>query len=303
MSVFLYTLMILVWGFSWIAIKWQHGDVAMEVSIFYRFAIAASLMFIFGHLFNKIQKVSARHHLYFALQGTCLFCFNFIAFYSSTIYIASGLTAVVMASTPIFNAIHGKLIYKTEPSANFWFGTALGLAGITLLFTADFMATVWSTDVLIGLLYALAGTWCFSIGNMVSIRNTRNKIKPYTATSYAMVYGCIALLLIILVKGHRFEIDLNLRYFGGLMYLAIPASIIGFTVYLVLVDRMGASNAAYLLVITPIVALTVSSFYESYQWTSYSVIGLLLVIAGNICISRKTPLFGIFINKRIKNQT
>ncbi|NRA62689.1 MAG: DMT family transporter, partial [Psychrobium sp.] len=208
----------------------------------------------------------------------------------------------VMSSAPIFNAVHCKLFYKTAPSVNFWFGAILGLAGIALLFAADFMATVWSTDVLIGLLYALAGTWCFSIGNMVSIRNTKNAIKPFTATSHAMVYGCLALLLIILVRGHSFELDLNLRYVGGLMYLAIPASIIGFTVFLVLVDRMGASNAAYLLVITPIVALTVSSIYEGYQWTSYSVVGLLLVIAGNVCISRKTPLLGKFFNSSLRNQ-
>ena len=272
----------------------------MEVSIFYRFAIAACFMFIFGHLFNKLQSVERRHHLYFILQGMCLFSFNFIAFYSSTLYIASGLTAVIMASAPIYNAIHGKLIYNTPTSANFWLGGILGLAGISLLFAADLMATAWSMDVLKGVLFSLAGTWCFSMGNMISIRNARHNIAPYTATSYAMVYGCIALLVIILFKGQSFEVDLNVRYLGGLMYLAIPASVVGFTVYLILVNRMGANNAAYLLVITPIVALTVSSFYEGYQWSTHSVLGLLLVISGNLCIGRKKALLPMFIGNRQK---
>ncbi len=291
MSAFLYILMILAWGFSWIAIKWQQGPIPMEVSIFYRFALAALLMLIIGKLFNKLQKASWHHHKFFALQGLCLFCCNFLAFYSSTAYIASGLTAVVMASAPIFNALHGKFFYKTPTNTNFWPGMLIGLSGIILLFSADLIQTNWSQKVLIGLLFALAGTWCFSIGNMISIRNTRNKIQPYTATSYAMVYGCLALLIIILLKGFSFEISTDAKYLGSLLYLAIPASVIGFTAYLVLVDRIGANNAAYLLVITPIVALMVSSIFENYQWTIYSSLGLAFVFTGNVLTQYKKPLF------------
>ncbi|MGL5026811.1 MAG: hypothetical protein ACRC6P_12660 [Shewanella oncorhynchi] len=54
MAAVMYLLMIFVWGFSWIAIKWQHGEVATEVSIFYRFAIASLLMFAIGFAFNKL---------------------------------------------------------------------------------------------------------------------------------------------------------------------------------------------------------------------------------------------------------
>jgi len=298
MSALLYLLMIFVWGFSWIAIKSQQGEVAMEVSIFYRFAIAAALMFIIGKLFNKLQTTKVSHHGFFALQGLCLFCCNFIAFYSATAYIASGLVAVVMATAPIFNAIHGRLFYKTPTSANFWLGAIVGLSGLSLLFATDLMATQWSQDVLIGLLYALAGTWCFSMGNMISVRNSKQSIGPYTATSYAMLYGCIALLGLIAIKGLSFEFDASLQYVGGLIYLAAPASVIGFTVYLILVDRLGANNAAYLLVITPIIALSVSSIYEGYMWTTNSSLGLLLVIAGNVLIQRKKPFLATLMPNR-----
>ncbi|WP_028862827.1 DMT family transporter [Psychromonas aquimarina] len=294
MSALLYFVMILTWGFSWIAIKWQHGPIPMEVSIFYRFAIAAALMFIGGWYFKKLQKTTRRQHLFFALQGICLFCCNFIAFYSSTGYIASGLTAVVMAAAPVFNAVHGKLFYKTPTSPNFWLGAAVGLTGVSLLFAGDLMQTDWSVQVLIGLAYALAGTWCFSMGNMISIRNSRSSIQPFTATSYAMLYGCIALFALITCKGLPFAVSSSPLYLGSLFYLAVPASVIGFTVYLVLVDRIGANSAAYLLVITPIVALLVSSVYEDYQWTVYSSAGLLSVLFGSFLTQYKKPLFSLF---------
>ncbi len=282
MNAILYGLMIFVWGFSWIAIKWQEGDTPTEVSIFYRFAIAAVFMFVFGVVFQKLQATTKRQHLFFALQGLCLFCCNFLAFYSSTHYIASGLTAVVMATAPLFNAVHGKLIYGTAIKANFWLGVTVGLAGIGLLFGADLIQANWSTELLYGLLFSLLGTWCFSMGNMISVHNSRNQIQPYTATCYAMMYGCVALLIIINLNGHSLDVDMSPRYAASLLYLAIPASVIGFTVYLMLVDRLGANQAAYLLLITPIVALATSSFFEGYNWTLYSTLGLALVIAGNL---------------------
>ena len=290
MSVLLYISMIFLWGLSWISIKWQHGDVPMEVSIFYRFVIAAIIMLIIGKVWRKLQAVKAQDQPFIALQGLCLFCFNFLAFYSATLYIPSGLVAVLMATAPIFNAFHSKLFYQTQTTTNFWLGATLGLIGISLLFAGDLLKTDWSQDTLYGLLFAMLGTWCFSIGNMLSIRNSKHNIQPFTATSYAMVYGCIALLFIIVIRGLSFEFSMSTQYIGSLLYLAIPASVLGFTFYLILVDRLGASNAAYILVLTPIVALAASAVFEDYHWTLYSTLGLVLVILGNVLTQRKKPL-------------
>ena len=291
MTALLYISMIFIWGLSWISIKWQHGEVAMEISIFYRFAIAAILMLIIGKYWNKLQPVKRSDQLFIGLQGVCLFCFNFLAFYSATLYIPSGLVAVFMATAPIFNAFHSKLFFKTKTNINFWLGGILGLAGISLLFAGDIQQTTWSKETLMGLLFALLGTWCFSIGNMLSMRNTKNNVQPFTATCYAMVYGCAALLIIILLRDISFTFSMTTQYAGSLLNLAIPASVLGFTCYLILVDRLGASNAAYILVITPIVALTASAIFEDYHWSIYSTIGLFMVIIGNLLTQRKKTLF------------
>jgi drug/metabolite transporter (DMT)-like permease len=45
---------------------------------------------------------------------------------------------------------------------------------------------------------------------------------------------------------------------------------------------MGPERAAYCTVLFPIVALALSTVYEGYRWSALSVIGLLLVVAGNL---------------------
>ena len=89
------------------------------------------------------------------------------------------------------------------------------------------------------------------------------------------------------VRGIPFEMDWSARYIGALWYLVIPGSVIGFTAYLTLVGRMGPERAAYCTVLFPVVALNVSAFVEGYQWTAPALLGLVLVMAGNVLVFRK----------------
>jgi drug/metabolite transporter (DMT)-like permease len=85
-----------------------------------------------------------------------------------------------------------------------------------------------------------------------------------------------------LVAGLPFALEPGPRYLGALLYLAIPGSVIGFTAYLTLVGRIGPERAAYCTVLFPIVALAVSTLFEGYQWSFLAVVGLVLVVAGNL---------------------
>jgi drug/metabolite transporter (DMT)-like permease len=89
------------------------------------------------------------------------------------------------------------------------------------------------------------------------------------------------------VSGTPFGFEWNTRYIGSLLYLVIPGSVIGFTAYLTLVGRMGPERAAYCTVLFPVVALNVSAYAEGYQWTVPALMGLVLVMVGNVLVFRK----------------
>ena len=62
---------------------------------------------------------------------------------------------------------------------------------------------------------------------------------------------------------------------------------IGFTAYLTLVGRLGPERAAYSTVLFPVVALNVSALFEDYRWTAPALVGLVLVMLGNVLVFRK----------------
>jgi len=284
MNVLLYISTLFIWGGSWLAIKWQTGPVPIPVSIFYRFALAAMILMLIMLVFRRMQKTTPRDHLFFILQGACLFSFNFIAFYSATTYIASGLVAVAMSTATLFNAIHNQLFWKIVPSMRFRIGAPVGIVGLIVMLWADLESNRWSMGTVAGMGFSLLGTWLFSLGNMVSVRHTRVGIRPATSNAWSMGYGCIILLLLIGIKGEPMVWDDGARYLGALLYLAIFASVIGFSTYLMLVARMGANSAAYTLVATPVVALGLSTLFEGFQWNVGGVFGLGMIVIGNVIV-------------------
>jgi EamA-like transporter family. len=64
--------------------------------------------------------------------------------------------------------------------------------------------------------------------------------------------------------------------------------IIAFWSYLTLLGRVGVERAAYATLIFPLVALGISTIFEGYQWTAYAVIGIVLILGGNLLILKRS---------------
>jgi drug/metabolite transporter (DMT)-like permease len=194
----------------------------------------------------------------------------------------------------LFNAFNQWLIWRKKPSLSIYVASIFGLTGLVLLFWQQLESTQHLQQIIYGILFSAAGTYCFSLGNMISMRHTQNGIKPWTGNAYGMIYGVGILLAAIQLFGVEWSWDSRPIYIGSLFYLAIPGSIIGFTVYLLLVARIGANKAAYTTVLFPLVALTISTVVEGYQWDVLAFIGLALVVSGVIVSSRGEQLFHWF---------
>jgi drug/metabolite transporter (DMT)-like permease len=279
---------VLIWGTTWIAIKLQVGEVAIAASIAYRFALAAALLFAVLLLSGRLQKLDRRGQVICLIQGLCLFCINFLCFYTASQWIHSGLIAVIFSTATLWNALNARLFFKQKIAANVLAGGALGLAGLGLLFWPELAGHAASRETLLGIGLSLLGTLCFSAGNLLSSLQQKAGLKPLTTNAWGMFYGALMLVAISLVNGTPFGFEWSTRYVGSLLYLAIPGSVIGFTAYLTLVGRMGPERAAYCTVLFPVVALNISVFVEGYQWTAPALFGLLLVMLGNVLVFRKT---------------
>ncbi len=281
MTAFLYIITLFAWGTSWIAIAMQNGPVDSVVSVFYRFLIAGLVLFPILFFTGRLQKVRRNDHLWFFLQGICLFCFNFICFYVASQYMASGLLSIVFSSAIFFNTINNRVFWGVQPNKAVYWAGLIGITGLVLLFWKELEQTSASGELLLGIGLSALGTFSFSLGNMITVRHNKNGINPLTSTAYGMSYGAVILLGILIVSQIPITWDGRPEYLYGLLWSAIVASVVGFTAYLTLVNRIGANQAAYATVVFPVIALGISSIYEGYTWGVLNVLGLVLVLFGN----------------------
>ncbi|MCP5086767.1 MAG: EamA family transporter, partial [Rhodobacteraceae bacterium] len=126
------------------------------------------------------------------------------------------------------------------------------------------------------------GTLIFSLGNMASRKNNSFGITPVTANAWGMGIGAAILFAIVVVSHLPLTIPTDTTYLLALTYLAVFASIVGFTTYLLLVARVGSAQAGYATVIFPVVALMASTLFEGFQWTPIAIAGVILALIGNL---------------------
>lgn len=282
MNIFLYYLVVVIWGTTWIAIFLQQGPVAAPVSIFWRFALASLTIMVVLIALRRLRKLVLRDHLFCILQGCCVFGFNFLCFYNAAAWINTGLESVIFSMAVLFNAVNSFLFFGQKPPSRFYSAAFLGLTGIVTLFWNDLLASGLNSTLLLGIGLSMLGTFGFSLGNMISMRHQRNGLETMTTNAWAMLYGTMIMGAIALFRGDDFTPEWTFSYLGALVYLALFGSVIAFGAYFTLVGRIGASNAAYSTLLFPLVALSISTVYEGYVWHMNGIVGLLLILTGNL---------------------
>lgn len=284
MPALLFATVVFCWGFTWFAITLQLGSVAPEVSILWRFLLAAAVLWSGLALTGRLQRASLGQHAWFAGLGLTLFSLNFLLVYVASFFIASGIVSVIFTLASVFNALNRWLFLGHAPSRRVVLGALLGTFGVALLFGEAFLAVEVGTEAALGVALVLAGTYVFSLGNLLSLRANEQGVDLPNAVARGMTWGALFLALFALARGSAFTFEWTPSYLASLVYLAVPGSVIAFLAYLSLVRRIGADRAAYATVLFPVVALTVSTLFEGYLWTPWSLAGLLLVLLGNVAI-------------------
>jgi drug/metabolite transporter (DMT)-like permease len=286
----LYLVTIIIWGSTWIGIKFQLGTVDPMVSVVYRFALSSVILLVFCKIRCLTLSFSFRDHLFMALLGLLLFSLNYWLVYVAEVYLTSGLVAVLFSSIVFMNIANGAIFLKSPVERKMVMGAILGIAGIGLIFMHEIESFDLTDQNLTGVAFGVASVLLASFGNITSARNSRNNIPVIQANAFGMGYGALALAVLALFLGKEFDFALTLPYMSSLVYLSVFGSIIAFTSYLTLIRSLGADKASYSIMVVPVVALIISSFVEGYVWSFSAVAGLMLVVGGNfLALHRPVP--------------
>ena len=288
-NLWLYVVTVLIWGSTWLAIDFQLGPVAPEVSIAYRYLIAAGLLFAWCVLRRLPLRFTPRDHGMFALLGLLLFCLNYLAAYFAQAYITSALNAVVFSTMLWLNIVGARLFFGVAFESRVVVGAVFGMTGIVTLFLPQIGELTLSDATVIGASLSFGGAVIASLGNMASQRAQGRALPVVQSNAFGMLYGALLTSLLAVARGQPFDFDPSPAYVTSLLYLAVFGSVLGFGSYLTLLGRIGAHKSGYVVVMFPVVAVILSILFEDLVVTANVVVGIALVLAGNIVILSRRP--------------
>ena len=287
---FLYGSTVVIWGTTWLAIKFQLGSVDPMVSVLYRFIAAALILFLYCKMRGLKMRFGLKDHIFMALQGLVLFSVNYWLIYLAEVHLTSGLVAVIFSGIVFMNMVNGAVLLGSPIRSNVLLGGVIGVLGIVLVFWPQLVSFSLSDKSALGLLLSVVSTFMASLGNIISARHQQNKLPVIQTNAYGMAYGAGIIGVISIASGKTFSFEMSLPYVGSLFYLALFGTVIAFGCYLKLIGKIGADRAAYATMLFPIVALSISTAYEGYQWAAHNVTGMVVVLIGNWLVLNKRAL-------------
>ena len=210
----LYAITVLSWSGSWYALKLQVGVVPVQVSLFWRFLLAASIMLVWALIarvplpffFWRSFEIHRHGRLHVLLEFlTVLLRFNLDRLRAVIRGIFAGVSIKHNSGSNIPEFAPNS---KHDHRRNSWRNRH----------RHDVLAVIagqdFDTNALFGLGLCIVGTLFFCTGNLISSNLQNAKIPIVSASTWGMAYGAVVTALIALLRGDSFAIIWSVRIFG-----------------------------------------------------------------------------------------
>ena len=283
----LFVATVLIWGSTFLVITLQLGEVAPAVSVVYRFGMGTLILFSWCAWRGERLWIDLRCQPLLMMQGLLTFGLTYVCTYEAQGYLISALVAVLFALMVFWNALGARLFFATSVTWHVVCAAALSICGVVLLFSHS-LVQAWHTaegpggnGFLLGLVLAVVATLASSGGNMVAVRTGREHDNSvFVTTAWAMFWGMLSVAIWALITGQTWHLPVRPVYWISMLYLALFGSVIAFTAYFTLINRIGPGKAAYTGVMTPVVSVLLSMRFEGYQPGAIGFLGMALCLAG-----------------------
>lgn len=271
----------MIWGSTWIVIRDQLGSVSPHWSVTYRFVIAAAAMALLAKVKGERLWLGKNGLIAALVLGVTQFCVNFNSVYLAERHITSGLVATFFALLLIPNAGLARIFLGHRVNARFVAGSAIAVVGIGMLFAHELRLGKASPDALtIGLALTLLGMLGASAANVYQAMDRARRHPLTSLLAWSMAIGALLDAAIALTVAGAPAWDWRPSYIAGLLYLALAASALAFSLYFPVVRKIGPAKAAYSSVMVPIIAMALSTAFEGYRWSLLAALGGLLALGG-----------------------
>lgn len=203
-------------------------------------------------------------------------------------YVASGLTAVLIATTPFWQALLERMLPGGERfSPRALAGLGLGFSGIVILVWPEMTNGGAGGRAFIGGVLAIQLA-CIGwvIGTSYAKRHELGD-NPFRSTALQMVFSGIMLLAAATAHGDWAQLSFTPRTLGALAYLSIAGSLIAYSAYIYAIQHLPLQLVSLYAYINPMIAVALGTLLLSEPFSPRIAIAAVFVLAGTWIVGRR----------------
>jgi drug/metabolite transporter (DMT)-like permease len=275
-----------IWGASYLLIKLAIEDLSAPLVVTGRTGLAAlvlwgTVLVQGGEARTALSDLRRRPGMA-VLLGVVAIAAPFLLITYGEIAVPSGLTAVLIASAPIFVALVAPLLDREEIVApSQWAGLATGIAGVGLLVGVDLADTAREA---LGAVAVIVAAIFYALSGFVVKRGYAG--VPPVVTSLASVASSAILTLPLIAADPPTEVPGPLAILAVLI-LGVFGTALAFVLYYRLMADIGVGRAALVAYLIPGVALVYGATILDEAITPATVAGFALVLGGTVLAARR----------------
>lgn len=276
-----YAVLYLVWGSTYLAMRFALETIPLFLLASARFAVAGALLLGIAAL-RGAPMPTTRQWWHSGVVGALLLIGGNAGVLWAVKHVATGTTALIIAVTPLWLA----LLSRARPTRSLVVGIALGLAGVAALVAPALVSHQGGTDAVSVVVLVLASlSW--AVGSLIARRGGPD--SGLVATGAQMLTGGLMLLVIALAAGEPAALDVaqvSWRSLSSLAYLTVFGSLIGFSAYGWLLRNDTPERAATYAYVNPVVAVVLGALFADEPITGHVLVAGALVVVGVALIVR-----------------
>ena len=191
--------------------------------------------------------------------------------------VASGMTAVIVSSSALWMGVFAAL-RGHRPSALEWIGLGIGFVGVLWLSAGGSLAATP-----LGLAALLVASVAWSFGSIWS--KGRDLPTPFMTAATQMLCGGVAMCLVALVLGERFDGMPTAHAIGAFWYLVVAGSLAGFSAYIWLLHHVRPALATSYAYVNPAIAVALGALLAQERFGMRELVAMGVILVGVLAIT------------------
>ncbi len=273
---FAFLTVIIIWSTTPLAISWSVDDVGFLFGSTTRMILGCLFAFIAVWLMRYRVPLHGKALLAYVASGVGIYIAMLFGYWGA-MYIPSGWISVVWGLSPIFTGILAHIVLGEKTLV--WYrilGAVLGVLGLAVIFLHSSSLGEHTALGVLLLLIGVAG----QTGTAVWIKQIRAEVNGLAMTAAGLFVSIPFFVLSWWLFDGRWPVSVPQKTVGSIVYLAFFGSVIGFSAYYFLLNKVEASKVSLVTLITPVTALLLGHWLNQEPLGGSVVVGTALILSG-----------------------